>query len=378
MKSWRTLPTILAAVLLLSFGVNHSHAAPPSFTITTVNTPTAQVVASNGERGAALARLQDGRLLLGGGSNGSNLYLYDRKDKSSSTLGRVIKGSERRDDSRFAITDIAILSENGKSASLLISFPELNKKRSCVTLVLYQYTLNFGAQPELTRGKLWFRSNPCVAERAVQHAAGRIAVIDSKSAYFTTGDLGFPKINDRKARGTLGSIYKVSSRSIERISQGHRNPQGIELIGSDLYISEHGPRGGDELNLVAKGADYGWPFVTYGEPYGAGDYVRPTKTGTHDGFTKPLYYWVPSVAPTELIRLPEQSSWGKWAGQIVMGTLRENALIFIELNDSVNGSKDVAEVANVNVGERIRDLEVDPDGTIIATTDSGNLLFITP
>ena len=286
----------------------------------------------------------------------------------------MIKSSERRNDSRFAITDIAVLSESRKRISLLISFPELNKKKSCVTLVLYQYTLILEVEPKLTRGKEWFRSNPCVAERAVQHAAGRIAVIDSQSAYLTTGDLGFPKINDRQARGTLGSLYKVSANRVERISQGHRNPQGIELIGNDLYISEHGPRGGDELNLVTKGTDYGWPFVTYGEPYGAGDYVRPTKTSTHDGFAKPLYYWVPSVAPTELIRLPEQSAWGKWSGQLVMGTLRENALIFIELSSTSS----VGEVASVDVGERIRDLEVDAEGTIIATTDGGDLLFVSP
>lgn len=351
-----------------------SHAAPPSVTIQKVSTAAVQVIAPNGERGAALAQLQDGRLLLGGGKNGSTLYLFDRKSESLSTLGRVIKSSERRDDSRFAITDIAILSENGNVISLLISFPELNRKKSCVTLVLYKYTLKLNAKPSLTRGKQWFRSNPCVPERAVQHAAGRIAIIDSSSAYLTTGDLGFPKINSRAERGTLGAIYKVSSTAISRFSQGHRNPQGVVVIGKDLYISEHGPRGGDELNLVEQGKDYGWPFVTYGEPYGAGDYVMPLATGTHEGFTLPLHYWVPSVAPTELILLPQGPAWGEWAGQIVMGTLRENALIFIEMTSQ----KVVGEVSNVNVGERIRDLEVDSSGTIIATTDGGGLLFITP
>ncbi|MBM3704657.1 MAG: PQQ-dependent sugar dehydrogenase [Actinobacteria bacterium] len=361
---------LVLAVACPSFAV----AAPPSLTVEKISTTKVQVVAPNGDRGAALAQLRDGRLLLGGGENGSNLYLYDRKSESFSTLGRVIKSSERINDSRFAITDIAILNESGNSLSLLISFPEYNRTNSCVTLVLYRYSLALSAKPQLTRGKQWFRSSPCVPVSAVQHAAGRIEVIDSKSAYLTTGDLGFPKINNRSARGTLGSIYKVSGNGSTRISQGHRNPQGVLLIGSDLYISEHGPRGGDELNLVEQGKDYGWPFVTYGEPYGSGDYVRPSATGAHDGFTKPLFYWVPSVAPTELIQLPQNSAWGKWAGQIVMGTLRENALIFIELTST----KVVGEVSNVNVSERIRDLEVDSEGTIIASTDSGELLFISP
>jgi glucose/arabinose dehydrogenase len=351
-----------------------SYASPPDVSLQRIETSAVQVVAPNGERGAALAQLSDGRLLLGGGKNGSNLYLYDVNGRELTNLGRVIKSSERFNDSRFAITDIAVLSEVGRNIALLISFPEYNQTKSCVTLVLYRYTLTLMTKPTLVRGKQWFRSNPCVAVSAVQHAAGRIAVIDQKSAYLTTGDLGFPKINNRSARGTLGSIYKVSANKVERISQGHRNPQGIVRIGERLYISEHGPRGGDELNLVEKGEDYGWPFVTYGEPYGAGDYVRPNKTSTHQGFTEPLYYWVPSVAPTELIQLSENSLWGKWSGQLVMGTLRENSLIFIELSQE----KSVGEVSNLDVGERIRDLEVDNQGRIIATTDSGQILIVTP
>ena len=368
---------LLTSLFVLILTIGHlpmAGAEPPSLSVEKISTSAAQVVAPNGDRGAALAQLGDGRLLLGGGKNGSNLYLFDRKNNSLAPLGRVIKSSERINDSRFAITDIAILSEKGASLSLLISFPEYNRNNSCVTLVLYRYSLTLAAKPKLTRGKQWFKSSPCVPVSAVQHAAGRIEVIDSKSAYLTTGDLGFPRINNRSARGTLGSIYKVDGNGAQRISQGHRNPQGVLLIGKDLYISEHGPRGGDELNLVEQGKDYGWPFVTYGEPYGSGDYVRPSATGTHDGFTKPLFYWVPSVAPTELVQLPQDSAWGKWAGQLVMGTLRENALIFIELTSQ----KVVGEVSNVNVGERIRDLEVDNTGTIIATTDGGELLFISP
>ena len=86
--------------------------------------------------------------------------------------------------------------------------------------------------------------------------------------------MGFTRIGDRKKRGDLGSVFKLTARTTEKISQGHRNPQGIVLYNNDtLIVSEHGPRGGDELNIVKKGNDYGWPFVTYGQPYGAGDYV---------------------------------------------------------------------------------------------------------
>ncbi|MFZ9926375.1 MAG: PQQ-dependent sugar dehydrogenase [Candidatus Nanopelagicaceae bacterium] len=369
-----SVATWLVGIFTFLILATPAQASPPSLTIDTVETRQVQVSAPNGERGAALAKLKDGRLLLGGGTNGSSLFLFDRENETLQSLGRVIKSNERLNDSRFAITDIAVLEEQEKVISLLISFPQYSQKNRCVSLVLYKYDLKLAPMVSVKRGKQWFKSSPCVPISAVQHAAGRIEVIDKKNVYLTTGDLGFPKIGDRKARGTLGSIYKVSSSAFERVSQGHRNPQGVQLIGKDLYISEHGPRGGDEINLVEVGKDYGWPFVTYGQPYGLGDYVRPSKTGTHEGFIKPLYYWVPSVAPTELILLPDDPRWGSWSGQLVMGTLRENALIFLQLMSK----REVGQVANVNVGERIRDLEVGNNGSIIATTDSGNLLFIAP
>ena len=369
-----SVATWLVGIFIFLILATPAQASPPSLTIDTVETRQVQVSAPNGERGAALAKLKDGRLLLGGGTNGSSLFLFDRENETLQSLGRVIKSNERLNDSRFAITDIAVLEEQEKVISLLISFPQYSQKNRCVSLVLYKYDLKLAATVSVVRGKQWFKSSPCVPISAVQHAAGRIEVIDKKNVYLTTGDLGFPKIGDRKARGTLGSIYKVSSSAFERVSQGHRNPQGVQLIGKDLYISEHGPRGGDEINLIDLGKDYGWPFVTYGQPYGSGDYVRPSKTGTHEGFIKPLYYWVPSVAPTELILLPDDPRWGSWSGQLVMGTLRENALIFLQLMSK----REVGQVANVNVGERIRDLEVGNDGSIIATTDSGNLLFVSP
>lgn len=364
------------AIALISIGLtipslHPAQSAVPGLTITEVDTPQVKVLAPNGERGAALAVMADGRLLLGGGGNGSSLFIYDPVKKSTTLAGRAIKATERLNDSRFAITDIGILAESATRADLLISFPTYNRTKDCVSVHLYRYTLNLASKISLTRGKLWFKSNPCVPVSAVQHAAGRLAVIDKKSAYLTIGDLGYSEIDNINRRGDLGSVFRVSATTREKISTGHRNQQGILLIGKDLYTSEHGPRGGDELNIIEKGVDYGWPAVTYGEPYSSGDYVRPKETGSHDGYRKPLTYWVPSVAPTELVQL-SGSQWGAWAGQIVMGTLREESLIFIELLDP----KKVGKLTTHPVNERIRDLEIGAQGEMIATTDSGKLLFI--
>ena len=363
---------IASLIAFLSPQSAAANPVPPKISITTINTPNLKVVGSNGERGAAITKLGDSKFLLGGGRNGSNLYLYDLTTRSEQLIGRVISPNQRINDSRFAITDIAVLASDSKSASILISYPIYNKTSKCVVVKLSAYEVRLTEKPKLSKVKDWFTSKPCVPVSAVQHAAGRLEVIDKASAYLTIGDLGFKKIGSKSARGDLGSVFKVKANKVEKISSGHRNQQGIVLIGTNLYISEHGPRGGDELNLIKKGADYGWPSVTYGDRYSFFDYVKPSRPGTHKGFEKPLYYWVPSVAPTELIQLPTSSTWGSWSEQLVMGTLANQTLIFIQLL----AKQRVGAVVSVDVGQRIRDLEVTSTGSILATTDSGQLLLI--
>ena len=322
-------------------------------------------------RGAGLAVLSNDELLLGGGKTGGEIFLYNLSSKKLTKLASLISANRRVNDSRFAINDIAVLSQSQSAANLLVSYPRLGLQRDCVEVVVENVNYDRINQ-KIKRVKTWLVTKPCVPISAVQHTSGRFAVIDSKSAYVTIGDLGYTQISNRKKRGDLGSIFKVSSTSVSKFSQGHRNAQGILLYnGKDLLAAEHGPRGGDELNLIKAGSDYGWPFVTYGQPYGSGDYVRPTKTGTHAGFVEPLKYWVPSIAPTELVQLPK-SGWGDWSNQLVLGTLREQVLVFIAIDERFA----VTNTVNVDIGERIRDLEVLSTGELVATTDSGKLLVI--
>ena len=329
--------------------------------------------ATNGgnQRGAALAVLDDGSLLLGGGKSGGELFTYNIESKSLKKIATLISANRRNNDSRFAINDIGILTQSSSAVKLLVSYPRLGLERNCVEVVIEQLDFSRLTQ-KVKRVSNWLITKPCVPISAVQHTSGRFAVIDQSSAYVTIGDLGYPQISDRKKRGDLGSIFKVSAKGAVKVSQGHRNAQGIVLLNNkDLLAAEHGPRGGDEINLIKQGADYGWPFVTYGQPYGSGDYVRPTNTGTHAGFTEPLTYWVPSIAPTELVQLPKDG-WGSWSDQLLLGTLKEQAVVLIKLDQKLA----VVEQVKVDVGHRIRDLEVLPSGVAVATTDSGQLLLI--
>ena len=322
-------------------------------------------------RGPALAVMKDDTVLLGGGQSGGELLTWNQAKTGLRTLGKFIPSNRREIDSRFAINDIAVLSESAATAKLLISYPRLGKSLSCVEIAVDELAYDRKRQ-RVKFVSNWFVSKPCVPISAVQHTAGRFAVIDKNSVYVSIGDLGFSDIDKRNERGNLGSIFKLSAKSAVRISQGHRNPQGIVLFDKKtLMAAEHGPRGGDELNVITEGSDYGWPFVTYGEPYGSGDYVRPAKTGSHEGYIEPIKYWVPSIAPTELVQLPVDG-WGDWGKGLVLGTLREEVLVFMKLSETF----EVTQSAQVDMDERIRDLEMLRNGDLLATTDSGKLITI--
>lgn len=358
----------LVLSLVFTFSLSTPAFAEINLDIQTMNASKAATRAANGERGPALAVLKNGNLLLGGGSNGGTLFLGDGRKRALVSLGELIKQSDRKKDSRFAITDIAVLSEGPNTARLLVSYPRLGKGKKCVEVVVDQVDANFQTN-KIIKNKTWFVSKPCVPINAVQHAAGRMARIDSNSVYLTIGDLGFTRINNVKARGDLGSVFQISQNSVKKVSTGHRNAQGIVLLANkSLLISEHGPRGGDEINLIQPNKDYGWPFVTYGTAYTSADYVKPTMSGTHVGYQKPIKYWVPAIAPTELVQLP--GNWGKYSRQLVMGTLKEESLVFM----TINAKNQITSEKRVKVGERIRDLDIDERGSIVATTDSGKIM----
>ncbi|HYO20653.1 MAG TPA: PQQ-dependent sugar dehydrogenase, partial [Dermatophilaceae bacterium] len=264
--------------------------APPTSLASTVGAvqvgrvPIAEAVvrdSAGGTRGPSSAALRDGRVLLGGGKDGTRLLVVDPATGALTEVGTVIRPNQRLDDARFAPTDIEVMSDTSTRIRLFVSFPEYVAARKCVRLAVNRVDITPGAQPRILATARVFRSTPCVPPAAIQHASGKLVRITASRAYVTLGDLGYPGINNRKARGQLGSILRIEKgRKPVRISQGHRNGQGLtrDRLGR-LWETEHGPRGGDELNLIRRGRDYGWPFVTLGEPYGSNDYVTPRRTG---------------------------------------------------------------------------------------------------
>ena len=164
-----------------------------------------------------------------------------------------------------------------------------------------------------------------------------------------------------------------SGAAPEVFSIGHRNIQGMALhpLTGELWASEHGPQGGDEINLVLGGRNHGWPLVTYGRNYGTGTAIG--EEGPRPGFEQPLRHWVPiSVAPSGLAFLTSERYPG-WKGSLFMGTLRGQALIRLTLDSNrITGEERLLE----ELGARIRDVRQGPDGWLYVLTDGkdGQLL----
>ena len=149
-------------------------------------------------------------------------------------------------------------------------------------------------------------------------------------------------------------------------SYGHRNPQGAALHPGtgELWIHEHGPRGGDEVNIPAAGLNYGWPVITYGREY-YGPEIGPD---AKPGMEQPVYQWTPSIAPSGMA-FYTGDAFPRWQGDLFVGALKFQMLVRLDLE----GSRVVGETRLLeDAGWRIRDVRQGPDGLLYLLTDSGN------
>ena len=212
------------------------------------------------------------------------------------------------------------------------------------------------------------------------HFGSRI-VVSGPVAYVTIGDRNQDNM-PQSLRTTVGKVVRVSTdgrvpsnnpfvgkgRSRPEIwSYGHRNPQGAALHPrtGELWTLEHGPAGGDELNRIRPGRNYGWPVVSYGEDYD-GSPIGQGRTSGQD-FTEPQYYWDPVIAPGDFT-FYTGSLFEGWQGDVIAASLNPGGIVRLKLNgDRVSG-----EARYLQELGRIRDVDVDRDGSLLVLTDDPN------
>jgi len=208
-------------------------------------------------------------------------------------------------------------------------------------------------------------------------SGGRMAR-HSDGLLLTVGDHGFDGLEDapRVSQDSDTSYGKIllldEAGGALPFSIGHRNPQGL-TIASDgrIWESEHGPEGGDEINLIVKGGNYGWPLVTYGTEYRSDVWPLSPNARTHGKFREPVLAFVPSIGPSQIVQL-RSSYLPHWTGDLLLASLRAGQLYRLRTSgDAVVYSE------QINVDMRIRDLAESRDGRIAMWGDDGQVYLLT-
>lgn len=227
------------------------------------------------------------------------------------------------------------------------------------------------------------------SSRTSRHFGSRIAFDDQGYIYFSVGDRGL-RDNAQDLKNHAGSIIRLkrngdipqdnpfvnNNTALDEIwSYGHRNPQGLVWDNNNkrLWTIEHGPRGGDEINLVEKGKNYGWPVISFGKEYWGPISVGE---GTHrKGMQQPVKYYVPSIAPGSLLYY-DGKAFPEWQGKLFAGALKLKHLNMISLSKDAKSATENRLLENL--GKRIRALVQSPEGWIYFSTDSGSIYRILP
>ncbi len=218
------------------------------------------------------------------------------------------------------------------------------------------------------------------AKAGTQHFGGRMAFLPDGSLVVGMGD-GNQERTDAQRLGThLGKLLRITTEGgvpadnpyvgqagarAEVYSLGHRNPQGLVQVGGQLWAHEHGARGGDELNRIEPGANYGWPLTTGGVDY---TWARITPYRTLPGITPPVLEWTPSIAPAGLTYY-DGALFPAWRGSLFVAALKERSVRRVPLQGGLPGAQ---EMLFQELGERIRHVRAGPDGALYLLTDSAN------
>lgn len=214
------------------------------------------------------------------------------------------------------------------------------------------------------------------------HYGGRMAFMPDGTLLLTTGD-GFDyREAAQNVDSGLGKVLRMNDDGTPAAgnpfpgspyvySYGHRNPQGLAVsTGGVIWLHEHGPRGGDELNRIEAGVNYGWPAITFGVDY-SGAVISPYTEW--EGMAQPVYQWTPSIAPSGL-SIYEADLFPAWRGDVLLGALLDREVRRLDLAE---GRVVAEEALFEQLSARIRDVRVGPEGALyIATPD--RIVRVTP
>lgn len=319
---------------------------------------------------------------------GNRLIVTDRNGKlyhvdAKGTRTELTGGPEVLSEGQGGLLDVEVhpkFAQNGLVYLSYSAFKTTDEGKLSTTAIL-RAKLDGN---RLTDQKVLFEAQPWAKTR--HHYGSRLAFDKAGYLYFTVGDRGSEKTNPQSLDSDAGKVHRIhddgrvpadnpfaKSAHPTIFSYGHRNPQGMTFhpTTGDLWENEHGPRGGDELNMVRKAKNYGWPVISYGINY---DGKPITNLTAKEGMEQPLTYWVPSIAPSGMAFL-QGDRYGAWKGDLLVGSLRFKYLNRCEMR---NGKVVNQEILFPNIG-RVRNVDIGPDGyAYVSVEDPGYVFRLVP
>jgi len=237
----------------------------------------------------------------------------------------------------------------------------------------------------LTDQKVLYKAVPNTTKG--QHFGSRIAFDKDGYLYFSIGERGNRDENPQDITRDGGKIYRLkddgtipsdnpfyndSDAKKAIYSYGHRNPQGMAINPKTgkVWVHEHGPQGGDEINIVKAGANYGWPVITYGINYNG---TKITDETSKPGMEQPIHYWVPSIAPSGMAFITSDKYPG-WKGDLLVGSLKFQYVAHVKLD----GDKVIREEKLVDLIGRVRSIVQGPDGYIYVGVENMGIVKLIP
>ncbi|HUO53147.1 MAG TPA: PQQ-dependent sugar dehydrogenase, partial [Rhodoblastus sp.] len=286
-----------------------------------------------------------------------------------------------------------LVQEIGAVVRIFISHDYWHADRSCF---VERVSLLEGDRAAILRGaagpvwKTLFETSPCLPVRGERRrhgipfvgylGGGRIQLLDPQTILLSVGDFGFDGVasvnavaQDRSTSYGKTIAINIADGRASIFTFGHRNPEGLFIDRAGMiWETEHGPHGGDKLNLLKRGANYGWPYATFGTDYGSFNWPLNKPESEWRDYQQPVFAWVPSIAVSNLV-VVENALFSRWCGDLLIGSLKDKTLFRAHVKDG-----HVIYLESMFIGARIRDLIEGHDGRILMWTDDNTLISISP
>ncbi|WP_223426400.1 PQQ-dependent sugar dehydrogenase [Tateyamaria pelophila] len=322
---------------------------------------TVTAVATGLDQPWGVAPLPDGGMLVT--ERGGRLVLI--KDGRSN---RVVGVPRVADSGQGGLLDITLAQDFARTRTLFLTYSKQQSGGAGTALAAAELSAD---GRRLSNLRDLFVASP--GGNGGRHFGSRVVEAPDGTLFVTIGDRGDrPSAQDRGLHN--GSIVRVSRDGTvpgdnpfvgqpgvrpEIWSYGHRNPQGAGLDGrGTLWTAEHGARGGDEVNQIKKGANYGWPVISYGVHYSGGEIGEGT---SKSGMEQPAHYWDPSIAPSGLL-IYQGDMFPEWRGDMFVGSLKFDYISRLEVSGAQ--AREVEQIRGPQT-ERVRDIVEDADGSIL-------------